>query len=125
MTRIAISVEAYEALAATLPLGSVAVEAEANERGERTVWLEEVWVDRLGAMRGPDESYSDVILRIVGSMPGANVKQRIKAFLAGGVLALALSGGAAAGPLEDGEAAYQVTPEGRPALARCMTKVKA
>jgi hypothetical protein len=28
------------------------------------VWLEEVWVDRLGAMRGPTESYSDVILRL-------------------------------------------------------------
>jgi hypothetical protein len=44
----------------------VGFEAEANERGERTVWLEEVWVDRLGAMRGPGESYSDVILRIAG-----------------------------------------------------------
>jgi uncharacterized protein len=34
------------------------------------------------------------------------VKQRIKAFLAAGVLALALFGSAMAGPLEDGEAAY-------------------
>jgi predicted aspartyl protease len=34
------------------------------------------------------------------------VKQRIKAFLAGGVLALALFGVAAAGPLEDGGTAY-------------------
>jgi len=30
-----------------------------NAKGERTVWLEEVWVDRLGAKRGPGESYSD------------------------------------------------------------------
>jgi hypothetical protein len=37
-----------------------------NERGERTVSLEEVWVNRLGAMREPGESYSDVILRIAG-----------------------------------------------------------
>jgi uncharacterized protein len=36
-----------------------------------------------------------------------NVKQRIKTFLAGGVLALALIGVAVAGPLEDGIAAYQ------------------
>jgi hypothetical protein len=28
------------------------------------VWLDEVWVDRLGALRGPGESYSDVILRL-------------------------------------------------------------
>ncbi len=41
-------------------------ESEANERGERLIWLEEGWVNRLGAMRGPGESYSDVILRLVG-----------------------------------------------------------
>jgi uncharacterized protein len=35
------------------------------------------------------------------------VKRRIKTFLAGGVLALTLSGVAMAGPLEDGSAAYQ------------------
>jgi hypothetical protein len=59
MIRIAIPVEAFEAIAQTLPLGSVGYEAEANDRGECAVWLEEVWVDRLGAMRGPGESYSD------------------------------------------------------------------
>jgi hypothetical protein len=66
MIRIAITVAAFEAIAQTLPLGSVGYEAEANDRGERTVWLEEAWVDRLGAMRGPGESYSDVILRLAG-----------------------------------------------------------
>jgi uncharacterized protein len=35
------------------------------------------------------------------------VKQQIKTFLAGGLLALALFSAAAAGPLEDGQAAYQ------------------
>jgi hypothetical protein len=65
--KIAISVAAYKAIAKTLPLGSVAVEPYFNAKGERTVWLEPVWVDRLAAMRGPSESYSDVILRIAGS----------------------------------------------------------
>ena len=37
---------------------------EADERGERLVWLEEVWVNRLGAMRGPGEDYSAVIPRL-------------------------------------------------------------
>jgi hypothetical protein len=37
---IAISVEAFDAIAATLPLGSVGYENETNERGERYVWLE-------------------------------------------------------------------------------------
>jgi hypothetical protein len=40
MIRIAITLEAFEAIARTLPLGSVGYEAEANERGERCVWLE-------------------------------------------------------------------------------------
>ena len=35
MVRIAISVEAFEAIARTLPLGSVAYEAELNEQGQR------------------------------------------------------------------------------------------
>jgi hypothetical protein len=64
MIGIAISVEAFEAIALPLPLGSVSFENKLNERGEKLIWLEEVWVDRLGAMRGPHESYSDVILRL-------------------------------------------------------------
>ena len=63
MVRIGVSVEAFEAIARTLPVGSRGYEPEANERGERYVWLEEVWVNRLGAMRRPGESYSDAILR--------------------------------------------------------------
>jgi len=39
---------------------------EANERGERYVWLEDAMADRLGAIRGPGESYSDVIIRFAG-----------------------------------------------------------
>jgi hypothetical protein len=35
--RIAISVEAYEALVATLPLGTVAYEPEPNAKGERLI----------------------------------------------------------------------------------------
>jgi hypothetical protein len=50
--RIAISVEAFEAISATLPLGTVAFEPELNAKGERFVWLENAMADRLGAMRG-------------------------------------------------------------------------
>ncbi len=64
MIRIAIRVAAFEAIAKTLPLGSVGFEGEANERGERLIWLEAAMVNRLRAMRGPGESYSDVILRL-------------------------------------------------------------
>ena len=64
MMRIAITAAAHEAIVATLPLGSVGYETEANERGERLIWLDAAMADRLGAMRGPGESYSDVIRRI-------------------------------------------------------------
>jgi hypothetical protein len=64
MIKIAITVEAFEAICATLPLGSVGYENKANERGERFVWLDPAVVNRLRAMRGPGESYSDAILRI-------------------------------------------------------------
>ena len=61
MVRIAISQAAF---AATKPLGSVGYENEVNEKGERLVWLDRAVVDRLGSLRGPGESYSDVILRL-------------------------------------------------------------
>jgi hypothetical protein len=53
------------AIAATLPLGSVGFEPELNATGERLIWIEAVIVDGLKAMRGPGESFSDVILRLV------------------------------------------------------------
>jgi hypothetical protein len=59
MIRIAISVEA---IAWTLPLGSVGYENKTNERGERFIWLDHAVIARLRAMRGPGDSYSDVIL---------------------------------------------------------------
>jgi hypothetical protein len=40
MIRIAISAEAFEAIASTLPFDSVGYENAVNERGERYVWLE-------------------------------------------------------------------------------------
>ena len=40
MIKIAISQAAFDAIAATLPLGSVGYDNETNERGERLIWLE-------------------------------------------------------------------------------------
>ena len=39
MVRIAISRAAFEAIARTLPLGSVSFENKSNTKGERYVWL--------------------------------------------------------------------------------------
>ena len=64
MVRIAISVEASEAIASTLPLGSVGYENKTNERGDRLIWPDRAVVDRLRSLCGPNESYGDVILRL-------------------------------------------------------------
>ena len=66
MIRIAITEAAFEAIAATLPLGSVGYEDGPNENGERLIWLAPNVVNRLRAMRGSGESFSDAIVRIAG-----------------------------------------------------------
>jgi hypothetical protein len=64
MIRIAISQAAFEAIVDTTALGRVGFNNEVNAKGERFVWLEPRVVDRLKALRGPRETYSDVILRL-------------------------------------------------------------
>ena len=68
MVRIAISTEAFEAIARTIPtpLGFVSYENASNEKGERNVWLDRKVAEHLRALRGPGESFSDVILRLAG-----------------------------------------------------------
>jgi hypothetical protein len=63
--RIAITQAVFEAIAKTLPLGSVGCENATNEKGERLIWLDPNVVDRLRAIRGAGDSYSDIILRLV------------------------------------------------------------
>ena len=46
MVRIAITQAAFDAIAKTLPLGSVGYESKVNEKGERLIWLEPSAVDR-------------------------------------------------------------------------------
>ena len=66
MIRIAITPAAYEAIAATLALGTVAVEPERAADGSVHIWLDPGVLARLKALRGAGESYSDVILRLSG-----------------------------------------------------------
>jgi hypothetical protein len=65
MIRLAITPAAFEAIRDTLPLGSVGYQPQLNAEGERLIWVEAAVVDRLMALRGPGESMSDVILRLV------------------------------------------------------------
>jgi hypothetical protein len=64
MVRIAISQAAFDAIARTMPFGSVNFEAGVDDKGERYIWLPRAVVDRLSALRGPGDSFSDVILAL-------------------------------------------------------------
>ena len=63
MIRIAITPAAYEAIIATLPQGAPLWPVQ-RQGGQCLVHVEAAVVDRLRAMRGPGEDYSDVILRL-------------------------------------------------------------
>jgi hypothetical protein len=64
MIRIAITPAAYPVIAATLAFGTVAVEPERGPDGSVHIWLDPGVLAKLKALRGPGESYSDVILRV-------------------------------------------------------------
>jgi hypothetical protein len=51
VVRIAISQAAFEAIARTLPFGSVSFENQIDENGNRLIWLEPRVVDRLRSLR--------------------------------------------------------------------------
>ncbi len=63
--RIAISQTAFDAIASTMPLGSVGFENKRAANGDVYVWLPADVIARLKAMRGPGGSYSDAIMRVV------------------------------------------------------------
>jgi hypothetical protein len=70
LIRIDITVEAFDAIAATLP-DSDTYELEIDGKGQRHVWFPPFVVDRLRFLRNPGESYSDVIIRLTGRLNAA------------------------------------------------------
>jgi hypothetical protein len=62
--KIAISAEAFEAIAESLPLGIVTVEPERAPDGRVEIWLAPNVLAKLKMLRRPSESYSDVILTL-------------------------------------------------------------
>jgi hypothetical protein len=65
--RIAISAEAYAAIASILSPGANIGPLEIAPNGQYRVWLPRAVVDRLARLRGARESYSDVILRLAAA----------------------------------------------------------
>jgi hypothetical protein len=68
MIRIAITPAAFEAIAATLP-GNVGFENKRDANGDWFIWLDHAALAKLKALRGPGESYSDVISRLAKTIP--------------------------------------------------------
>jgi hypothetical protein len=65
MIRIAITAEAFAAVAAMLPSGNVLYEHERTAQGGYLVWLDESVVNNLERLRGPrDDDLSAVIVRL-------------------------------------------------------------
>jgi hypothetical protein len=64
MVGITITAEAYAAIKATLPADTQTWPTSPGDQGDVIIWLEQATVDRLGALRGPGESYSEVIIRV-------------------------------------------------------------
>jgi hypothetical protein len=64
MVTISITLAAFEAIKSTLPDDADAFPRELDERGGVRFVVDHRTLDRLTALRGPRESYSDVILRM-------------------------------------------------------------
>jgi hypothetical protein len=61
---------------ATLPQGDVAQPPQIDERGGARFLVDRKTLDRLTALRGPGESYSDVILRLAKAQRASPLLRR-------------------------------------------------
>jgi hypothetical protein len=64
MIGITVAAEAYSAIKATLPADTQTWPTRPGDLGDGVIWPDQAVLDRIDAMRGPGESYSDVILRL-------------------------------------------------------------
>jgi hypothetical protein len=53
MVRISVNQAAFDAIADTMPLGSVGYEAAVDGKGERLIWVEARVIDKLTALLRP------------------------------------------------------------------------
>jgi hypothetical protein len=69
MICITVTAEAYAAIKATLPADTQTWPPSPGELGDVVIWLDQPMLDRLEAMRGAGESYSDAIIRVARGNP--------------------------------------------------------
>jgi hypothetical protein len=70
LIRLTITQASYAVVAATHP-ASARLKRSSAPNGEFYVWLEPQYIDELRAVRKPDESFSDVIVRLAEASEGA------------------------------------------------------
>jgi hypothetical protein len=76
MIRIAITAEAFDAIAAALTSGAVLYEGERTAPGGYFVWLDESVVNNLGKLQGPrDGDLSAVIVRLFGEQANEQIAE--------------------------------------------------
>jgi hypothetical protein len=76
MIRIAISPAAFDAIASTMPLGTVGLENARDANGNWLTWLPRHVVARLNDLRAHGEDYSDVILRVLEELGAGGERSR-------------------------------------------------
>ncbi len=67
MIRISITAAAFEAIADSLPIGTIAAKPQHSDQGKVFIWIGRQWRDQLDRIRRPGEDLSDVIIRIAGT----------------------------------------------------------
>src|SRR5271166_5599386 len=77
MEGIAITHDAYAAIAAALPRGVAARPVDPAAK-KVFVWLDGSLTDCLGALRRPGEDHSDVILRLAARRAGGSVARAVR-----------------------------------------------
>jgi hypothetical protein len=70
MIRIALMQEAFDAIAATLPLGSVGLRGRDQRQGRAADLAGARLGRQLGGMRGPGEDVNDTIIRLFATTEG-------------------------------------------------------
>jgi hypothetical protein len=79
MIKIAITAEAFDAIAAMLASGNVLYERERTAQGGYLVWLDESVVNNLERLRGPrDEDLSAVIVRLFGEQANEQIAELLR-----------------------------------------------
>jgi hypothetical protein len=79
LIKIAITAEAFEAIAGMLASGNVLYERERTVQGGYLVWLDESVVNNLERLRGPrDEDLSAVIVRLFGEQANEQIAELLR-----------------------------------------------